>query len=167
MSLTFSNQTKQKLDSLVEKYPTKMALTLPALWLAQEEFKVITPEVIELVAETLDVAPSHVHGVATFYTMYNKKPVGRLHIQVCTNVSCMICGAYELLQAFEEHCELKAGKTNEDFTLQEVECLAACGNAPMVQINDTYHEPIYPKDVPELVDKLLAEAKAQTAEGAS
>ena len=93
MSLSFSRETKQKIDALLEKYPTRIAGTLPVLYLAQEEFGHITPEVTELVAATLDVAPSHVHGVATFYTMFNKKPVGRLHIQVCTNGACMICGA--------------------------------------------------------------------------
>jgi NADH-quinone oxidoreductase E subunit len=160
MPVTFSDKTKQKIEDLLKKYPTRQAVTLPALWLAQEEFGHISPEVSELVAATLGVAPSHVHGVATFYTMYNKKPVGRLHIQVCTNVACMICGAYDLLSAFEQRCGIKAGQTNEDFTLQEVECLAACGTAPAVQINDKYYEPVYPKDVPALVDRLLAEAKA-------
>ena len=167
MSLHFTDESKQKIATLVSRYPTRQAVTLPALWVAQDQFGHVSPEVVELVAATLELPPSHVHGVATFYTMYNKKPVGRLHIQVCTNVACMICGAHDLLSAFEQHCGIKAGETNADFTLHEVECLAACGNAPAVQINDEYYEPVYPKDVPELVDRLLAQARAKAPAGAA
>ena len=82
MSLHFTDESKQKIATLVSRYPTRQAVTLPALWVAQDQFGHVSPEVVELVAATLELPPSHVHGVATFYTMYNKKPVGRLHIQV-------------------------------------------------------------------------------------
>ncbi|MCB9555149.1 MAG: NAD(P)H-dependent oxidoreductase subunit E [Deltaproteobacteria bacterium] len=159
MSLEFSAESKERIAALLQKYPTKMAATLPVLWIAQEQFGWVSEDAVRLVAATLEVPESHVHGVATFYTMYNKKPVGRLHIQVCTNISCMLCGSDGTLEAFEKRCGLKAGQTNEDFTLQEVECLAACGTAPAVQINDKYYEPVQADDVPALVDRLLAETK--------
>ena len=160
MALSFSPQAQGRINDLMGKYPNKMALTLPVLWIAQEEFGHVSDEAVELVAQTLELPPSHVHGVVTFYTMYNRKPVGRLHIQVCTNVSCMLRGAYDVLQAFERKCGIASGESNADFTLQEVECLAACGTAPCVQINDAYHEPVRADEVPALVDRLLKEAKS-------
>jgi NADH-quinone oxidoreductase E subunit len=161
MALTFSERSNKQIQAVLAKYPNKMAATLPVLWITQEQFGHISAEAVELVARTLDVPPTQLHGVLTFYTMYNRKPVGRLHIQVCTNVSCMLRGAYEVLRAFEDKCGIKVGETTEDFTLQEVECLAACGTAPCVQINDRYYEPVVPAEVGELVDRVLGEARSK------
>ncbi|MFH1130568.1 MAG: NADH-quinone oxidoreductase subunit NuoE [Pseudomonadota bacterium] len=156
MALSFNEKTKARIPKILAKYPNKMAATLPLLWLAQEEFGYISQDAINLVAETLDLPPAHVYGVATFYTMHNKKPVGTYHIQVCTNASCMICGSYDVLGKFEKVLGIKAGQTTKDklFTLSEVECLAACGGAPAVQINEKYYEPVTPDKVEELVEQL-------------
>lgn len=160
MALAFSDAARAQIDALLKRYPTKMAACLPALWIAQREFGHISPEAADLVAETLDLPPAHVHGVVTFYTMYYKEPPPRFHVQVCTNVSCMLRGAYDVLARFEEVLGCKAGGRTADgrFGLDEVECLAACGTAPCVQINERYHEPVLPDDVEGIVRSLEAGA---------
>ncbi len=160
MALSFNDKAQAEIKKIFAKYPNKTAATLPLLWLAQEEFGYISEEAIELVATTLEVAASHVYGVATFYTMYHKEPVGQFHVQVCTNVSCMICGGYNTLAKFEEVLGIKCGEKTADglFSLAEVECLAACGGAPAVQVNKKYYEPVTPDDVEALVEKLRATA---------
>lgn len=162
MSLSFSSESQQRINKILGRYPNKMAACLPVLYVAQEEFGHVSPEAMELVAETLELAPSHVYGVATFYTMYNKEAVGRYHIQACTNVSCMLCGAYDVLGRLEQKLGIKAGETTKDglFTLTEVECLAYCGTAPAVQVNEEIHELVSPDKVDELIDTLKAEAAA-------
>lgn len=168
MALSFSKESEERIEKLLPKYPTKMAACLPLLWLAQEDFGWISEDAMRLVADRLELPLTHVYGVATFYTMYNKKPVGHYHVQVCTNISCMICGGYEVFDAFSRELGVQNGQTTGDklFTLQEVECLAACGGAVAVQINKDYHEHIKPADVPELVRKLRAAAPAPAPEAA-
>ncbi len=113
-------------------------------------------------AELLELAPAYVRGVATFYTMYNKQPVGRHLIQVCTNISCNLCGADEVLAAFLEHTGTELGETSADgdFTVLEVECLAACGFPTCVQINSRYFENVTPDDVPGILRHLREEGVA-------
>ena len=167
MALAFSDAARSQIDALLKRYPTKMAACLPVLWIAQREFGHISPEVAELVAATLDLPPAHVHGVATFYTMYHKEPPPRFHVQVCTNVSCMLRGAYEVLARFEQVLGCKVGERTADgrFGLDEVECLAACGTAPCVQINERYYEPVLPDDVARLVASLQGEAQDRASGG--
>jgi len=132
-----------------------MAGVLPVLWLAQEQFGWISDEVMHYVAELLDVPFNHILGVVTFYTMYNKKPVGRYHIQVCANVSCMLRGSDNLVEHLEKKLGIKVGETTPDkmFTLDEVECLGSCGTAPMMQVNDDYYENLSAEKVDELLDE--------------
>ena len=160
MSLSFTEENKARADKIVSLYPTKMAACLPLLYVAQDQFGYLPEEALDLVAETLELAPAHVYGVATFYTMYNKKEVGRFHVQACTNVSCYLCGAYDVMTRLEEKLGIKCGETTEDklFTLTEVECLAFCGTAPAVQVNDDIHELVSPDKVDGLIDKLRSEA---------
>jgi len=162
MALSFSPGARQRVARLLTQYPTKMAACLPVLWIAQDEFGWISEEAMQLVAETLDLPLSHVYGVVSFYTMYNRKPVGRYHVQVCTNISCMLQGAYDVMGRFEQQLGIKRGQTTADglFTLGEAECLAACGTAPCVQINDKYFEPVRPEDVDQLIRTLRAEAQS-------
>ena len=110
------------------------------------------------VAEILQVPPMRVYEVATFYTMYNRKPVGKYHIQVCTTTPCMLWNSDSILEAIQKKLGIKVGETTPDklFTLIEVECLGACVNAPMVQINDNYYEDLTPKDIEEIIDELKA-----------
>jgi len=138
----FSEQHLQQLDALRKRYPRSKPLVLPALWMAQQQFGWISPEVMTYVAGLLDLPVSHVYGVVTFYTMFNTKPVGTHHVQVCTNVSCMLRGGDRLLSHTCERLNIRPGETTADkrITVSEVECLGSCGTAPAVQINDDYHE---------------------------
>lgn len=158
MSLAFSPEARQQITKITGRYPNSMAACLPVLYVAQGQFGTLTPEVLGLVAQTLDLPPAHVYGVATFYTMFNKEPVGRYHVQACTNVSCMLCGGYDVLGRLERKLGIKRGQTTSDglFTLSEVECLAHCGTAPAVQVNETIHELVSPDKVEELIDQLRA-----------
>ncbi len=157
----FEGPYKERWEKLQTRYPDKRSSLLPTLGLAQELRGHLSPETMDRVAELLDLSPAYVRGVATFYTMYNKRPVGRFLIQVCGGVSCNVCGSDNLLQAFLNNTGTELGETSEDgnFTVVEAECLAACGFAGAVQINSRYYENVKPKDVPELLERLKAQGE--------
>ena len=152
----FEGEYKQRLDKIISRYPTKRAALLPALGLAQEIRGHVSPETMDRVAEVLELSPAYVRGVATFYTMYNKAPVGRFLVQVCTNISCNLCGADEVLATFLRYTDTELGETSEDgnFTVIEAECLAACGFPTCVQINSRYYENVTPAEVQKIVEHL-------------
>lgn len=152
---TLSEKFYKEIERLKPRYPTNQALLLPALHLAQKERGWISGEVMDEVAAAIGIPPPVVREVASFYTMYNLKPVGEHHLQVCTNISCALMGAEELLGHCERKLGIEAGDTTRDkkFTITEVECLGACGTAPCVQVNDDYHENM----TPDKLDKLLSE----------
>lgn len=152
----FEGPYRERFEKILSRYPEKQAALLPTLNLAQELRGHLSPETLDEVAKLLDLSPAHVRGVATFYTMYNRRPVGRYLIQVCTNISCNLCGADEVLAAFLEHTGTELGETSEDgrFTVVEVECLAACGFPTCVQINSKYYENVTPADVPAILEGL-------------
>ena len=154
----FEGEYKQRLDKILTRYPTKRAALLPVLALAQEIRGHVSPESMDRVAEILELSPAYVRGVATFYTMYNKAPVGRYLVQVCTNISCNLCGADEVLATFLRYTDTELGETSEDgnFTVIEAECLAACGFPTCVQINSRYYENVTPGDVQRIVEHLKA-----------
>jgi NADH-quinone oxidoreductase subunit E len=141
--LAFSASAEKQFQEILSKYPTghRRAALLPTLHLAQEEFEYMSVDAMEYVAERLDLPPSKVLHVATFYTMYNKSRVGARHIQVCKSISCAVMRAYSLVEYLENRLGVNAGETTADrkFTLSEVECLAVCGYAPALQCNDDYH----------------------------
>ena len=145
-----------RLEKLKTLYPTKKSLTLPVLWMAQEQFGWISPETMKYVAGLLDLPLQHIFGVVTFYTMFNTKPVGTYHLQVCTNISCMLRGSDELCEGISRRLGIRIGETTQDnkFTLSRVECLGSCGSAPMMQVNDDYHENLTGGAVEELFSKL-------------
>ena len=156
----FEGPYEERYQKILSRYPTRRAALLPVLNLAQELRGHVSPETMAEVAEMLGLSDAYVRGVATFYTMYNKRPVGRYLIQVCTNVSCNLCGGDEVMAAFLEHTGTEAGQISDDglFTVMEVECLAACGFPTAVQINSRYFENVTPEDVPTVLDRLRAEA---------
>jgi len=156
MSLEFSATAKQELDRIFGRYTTKQAALLPALYLAQREFGYVSPEAMEYVAGIVGVSPTRVYEVATFYTMYNKQPVGKYFIQVCTNICCALRGGMELFSYLSKKLGIAEGQTTKDgrFTLVKVECLGACGNAPMMQVNDDYYEDLTPPKVDELLKSM-------------
>lgn len=154
----FHGDYRARFEKILSRYPTKQAALLPTLGLAQEVRGHVSPESMDRVAELLELSPAYVRGVATFYTMYNKAPVGRYLVQVCTNVSCNLCGADEVLEAFFRYTDTEMGETSEDgyFTIIEAECLAACGFPTCVQINSRYYENVTPADVPKIIERLRA-----------
>jgi len=157
------NLIQKRIGEIRQQYPEAQAACLPALHVAQEHLNYVSDDVLDLVADTLTLPPAFVQGVATFYTMYNKRKVGKYHLQLCTNVSCMIEGAEELLIGLEKYLGVKAGETTPDgvFTLDEVECLAACGTGPVLQINDKYHEGMDLEKATALLDKLKTKSESR------
>ncbi len=156
MALRFTEQDMNKIEAICQRYPDRKAATLPVLHLAQKKFGFISDESVRVVAEALKLPVAHVLNVATFYTMYNKKPVGKYYIQVCTNISCALMGSREIFQHLRKKLNIAAGETTEDelFTLQEVECLGSCGTAPTIQINEQYFENMTVDKMDELIESL-------------
>jgi NADH-quinone oxidoreductase E subunit len=154
----FEGDYLERFEKIKSRYPTQQAALLPTLGLAQEIRGHVSPESMDRVAELLDLSPAYVRGVATFYTMYNKRPVGRHLVQVCTNISCNLAGADEVVDAFLRYTDTELGETSEDgeFTVIEAECLAACGFPTCVQINSRYYENVTPGDVPKLCEHIKA-----------
>lgn len=156
MKFQFTEENKKKFDAVLTRYPKKLAAMLPALWLAQEQNGWISLEVMEYVAGLLECAPSKVYEVATFYTMFHKEPIGRYHFQVCRTLSCQLCGSQGITDKLKERLGIGVGETSADgrFSLSEVECLGSCGTAPMLQLNDDYHENLTAEKVEKLIDAL-------------
>lgn len=158
----FEGPYAERLEKIRTRYPDNRGALLPVLSLAHEIRGHLSADSMERVAQELDLAPAYVRGVASFYTMFNMRPVGRYLIQVCTNVSCNLCGADEVTEAFLDATGTEAGDTSADglFTVIEAECLGACGFPTTVQINERYFENVQIEDVPRIVERLRSEAGA-------
>lgn len=152
-----SDKAKSEIQQLKARYPHPNSALLPALALAQKEHGWLSPEVLEEVAEVMGLSPAQVGSVASFYTMFNRRPVGKYLVQVCTNVACSLLGAEHIVEHLKRKLGIHVGETTPDglFTLLEVECLGSCGTAPVMQINDTYYENL----TAEKVDQILAELR--------
>jgi len=152
----FEGPYLERFEKIRSRYPNARAALLPTLGMAQELRGHLSEETMAEVAALLELPTAYVRGVVSFYTMYNKRPVGRFLVQVCTNISCNLCGADDVLQAFLEQTGTELGETSADgaFTVTEVECLAACGTPTAVQINSRYYENVTPDSVPELLERL-------------
>ena len=155
-AVVFPPEAKKQFDYILTRYPNKEAALLPTLHLAQEVFGWISPEVVEYVGSLLDLSPATVFGVVSFYNMYNQKPVGKYHLQVCTNLSCMVNRAYDIYDHLCHKLNVKPGETTQDgmYTVTEVECLGSCGTAPVVQVNNDYHESMDVAKMDALLPKL-------------
>jgi NADH-quinone oxidoreductase E subunit len=160
MPVAFTDNAKRRIDQVRSRYPTVQAALLPVLHIAQEEFGDVRDEVSQLVATTLGLPYAHVHGVVTFYTMYHRHKTGKHVLMVCTNISCMLRGGYDVLHQVEKSLGVKAGETTPDgkFTVIEEECLAACANAPMMICGDEYYLDLDTAKVDEVLAKLKASA---------
>lgn len=155
-STLFSEAVREDIDNWVAKYPDewKQSAVMAALRIVQDDNGgSLTPELMDKVAAYLDMAPIAVYEVASFYSMYEHKKVGKHKVCMCTNVSCMINGSDKIVEHLEKRLDIKLGETTDDgkFTLKEVECLGACVGAPMMQIGEKYYENL----TPELVDSIL------------
>ncbi len=158
----FDESEMKTVQNYISKYPQPMAALMPVLWMIQDKYGWISLEAMKYVGDILNLPADHVLGVATFYTMYFKKPVGKFHLQICTNVSCMLCGGYEIFNHVSESLGIKNKETTQDgmFSIEEVECLGSCGTAPMLQINNKeYYENLTTGSVDKLLDSLRQNSK--------
>jgi NADH-quinone oxidoreductase subunit E len=145
--MVFTDENRRKAQAIIARYPVAKSATLPLLHLAQEQEGWVSPEAMEEVAELLDLTPAQVLGVCSFYTMFKREPVGRLVVSVCTNVSCLVNRGPELLEALEARY-----LDDDDVFVEEVECLAACDLAPVLQVNYEYHGPVTPGSAETIVE---------------
>jgi NADH-quinone oxidoreductase subunit E len=151
----FNKENQEKFEKLLKRYPSKDALMLPSLWMVQYQEGWISDQAMIYVAEKLEKSPMEVYQFATFYTMFNLKPIGRHHIQLCKTLSCKLCGSVEIKNHIFKRLGIKPGESTKDmkFTLSEVECLGACGGAPAMSFNDKYVENLTPEKIDEWLDK--------------
>lgn len=143
-----STEGLTKVKSELKRYETKESAIIPSLFIAQAENKGwVSEEVIHHLAKVMDIPASRIAEVATFYTMFNKKPVGKYHVQVCTNISCCLNGGRELADHISKELKSDFDQMTEDsrFTVSKVECLGSCSTAPMMQVNETYYENLTPE----------------------
>jgi NADH-quinone oxidoreductase subunit E len=151
-----STEHRATIEELKKRYQRPQAVVLAALWMWQEEHGWISEEGMKEIADLLDIPVHHVFGVVSFYTMFNRKPVGKHKIEVCTNISCMLRNSDAILKHLEDRLQCRVGETTPDgkFTLVEAECLGSCGTAPMMQIGDVYHENLDPAAVDRILNGL-------------
>lgn len=157
MEITFTPEELDQIEKLKALYPESKAAVMPVLWMAQKKWQWLSEDVMKHVAEVMDLPYAHVMGVASFYTMYHKKPMGHNHVQVCTNISCMLKGGMELYEHVMQRLGIGHMQTTPDgkFSLEEVECMGACGGAPMIAINEDFYEDITVQSADALLDRCV------------
>ena len=153
MEFKFTQENVERINKEIAKYPVKKSAVMASLYIAQEQNGFISSEVIKEIATLLEMTPEDVLGVVTFYTMYFQKPMGKHHIQVCTNVSCMLRGGYDIWNQVKDKLGIGNMEVTGDgkFSLEEVECMGSCGTAPMIAVNEDYFENL----TKDKVDKIL------------
>jgi len=163
-AFTYTPENRARFDEIVKRYPAerRRSAVLPALYLAQHQQGYITANAIRHVAECLGITRADVEDVVSYYTMFYTKPVGRFVINVCRTLSCAINGAERVTEELQEKLGIRPGETDPSgtFTLVEVECLGACDRAPVIMVNDAWHECQRPEDAGKLVDDLKARGEA-------
>jgi NADH-quinone oxidoreductase subunit E len=161
----FSPKLAARFDALVEKYPVRRSALVPMLLYAQDEVGYLSDAVIAEVAERIGITELDVRNVATYYSMLRFKPVGKFNVQVCTNISCMLRGAYDVLERFQDELGVGHKGVTQDklFSLEEVECIGACCWAPAIQVNYAFHDDLTPEQVPAILDEYRAKAASEGA----
>jgi NADH-quinone oxidoreductase subunit E len=151
-----SEENQKKVEQLRKRYPTSQALVLPVLWMVQEQDGYISEEAMKYVGTLLNIPYCHILGVVTFYSMLQKKVIGKHHIEVCTNISCMLRGSAKILEHIEKRLGINVGETSSDrkWTLSATECMGSCGTAPMFAIGDEFYENLTIEKVDKLIDSL-------------
>lgn len=155
--LVWTEDEQKQVATFRSQYPTNDGAVMKVLWLAQNKFGWLPPEIVRFVADTIEVPYAKVYGVATFYTQYYKEKKGAYVLDICTCFGCQVCGGYDILHYLEEKLGISKGETTADglFTIQEVECLGACGSAPMLQVtNGPYVHNLTKEKVDALIDDL-------------
>jgi NADH-quinone oxidoreductase subunit E len=152
----FTETEIKKIEEIKSHYPDSNSALLPVLWMVQEKEGWISEDSMKYVGDLLSIPYEHILGVVTFYTMFNSKPVGKIHLQICTNVSCMLKGGHELFKYASDKLGIKNKEMTKDgmFSIEEVECLGSCATAPMMQVNN---KEFYENLTKEKVDKLIEE----------
>ena len=165
MKPEFSKSRLAEINALVKRYPGAQSALLPVLHMAQEDFGYLPMEVQQLVADTLGVRLMAVREVVTFYTMFREQPTGKFLLEVCTNAGCMLNGADQLVAHTCNKLGIKIGETTPDglFTVTEVECAGACGGAPVVQVNNVYHEKVDAVAMDKIIDGARSSGKGGEA----
>ncbi len=158
----FTSENTAIAEDVIARYPVRKSALIPLLHLAQEQDGHLTDDAMTHIAELIDLTPAEVLGTASFYEMFKREPVGDYVVNVCTNISCMLLGGEELLHHLERRLGIKAGSTTPDgkFTLEDVECIAACTEAPCLQVNYRYFHKVSHAQVDELLDDLRAGKRA-------
>lgn len=156
MSFEFTPENKKKMEELLTRYPDRQAALLPALWLAQNQHGYLPLAVQEYVAKQVGVSPAHVYGVVSFYTMFKDKPVGKYHLGVCRTLSCALSGGEDLIKHIERRYKIREGDITPDgrFSIEGMECLASCGTAPAMMVNEAYFENVTLQKLDQLLDRL-------------
>jgi NADH-quinone oxidoreductase subunit E len=164
MPFALTSEREKQVEALLTRYPNARAALIPVLWVCQRQHGWLSPEVQAWVATRLDLSTATVKGVVTFYTMFFEKPVGEHVIWVCRTLSCDLLGGKAIQEHLEQRLGCHAGGTSEDgkFSLMKAECLAACGQAPMVQIDDDYYENLTVEALDKIIDS-VAHAPAKEA----
>jgi len=162
-----SEQARASIEAQFSKYLDKRSALLPALWIAQREVGYLPETALLDVAAILDLSPVQVYEVATFYTMYNLSPVGKYHIQFCKTLSCALVGAGSLIEHLKQRLGIEVGAVTNDglFSLKLVECLAACGSGPAMQINDDYYEYLTREKIDRILDDLRVMGQSPLTSG--
>lgn len=162
-TVRFSDARLAEIAELVKRYPGAQSALMPVLYMAQEDFGYLSMDVQKMVAEVLGLRLIQVREVVTFYTMFKEQPTGKYLLEVCTNAGCMLNGAYDLVDHMCDTLGIKLGGTTPDgmFTVAEVECAGACAGAPVVQVNNIYHENATPASMDELIARCRAEGGAE------
>lgn len=164
MAFTFTAEERQEIERILARYPEPMSATIPLLHLAQGRLGWVSPEVVDEVARVLELPRIHVADVVSFYTMFQRKPVGRHRISVCRTLSCHVLGGREILDYLRTRLQLGEARAGTDprgfFTLEEVECLAACGTGPVLLLDGVYQENLSVEKVKDLLDKLESRESA-------
>ncbi len=158
--MNLGSDTLLKIDEVIPHYPVKRSAVLPLLHLIQEDAGFISSEAIEWVAAKLELQPINVHEVVTFYPMFRQKPIGRRHIKVCRTLSCALLGGYKTCETLERDFNTHRGEISPDgeVTIEFVECLASCGTAPVVMVDDTLHEQVDGAKARRIAGQIKAEA---------
>jgi len=159
----FSPGLAARFDALVEKYPVKRSALVPMLLYAQDEIGYVSDAAIAEIADRLGLTALEVRNVASYYSMLRFKPAGKFNIQVCTNISCMLRGAYDVLERFERELGVGNKGVTKDgvFSLEEVECIGACSWAPAIQVNYDFHDELTPDHVPGILSGYRGQANAK------
>ncbi|MCA9471092.1 MAG: NADH-quinone oxidoreductase subunit NuoE [Nitrospirales bacterium] len=150
------DKLQNEVDELLSRYPVKRSALLPLLYLAQREEGYVSEPAMKEIATILELTPSQVYETVTFYSMYNLKPIGKFHVQVCRSLMCALVGSDNLVEWIQKKLNISTGQTTEDgdFTLSVVECLGSCGTGPMMQVNDDYYEGLNEEKMGKIFDDL-------------